>query len=75
MRILQGRRSRLEERLAVLRSSFTRGTDRVDSYTEALARHGLDGVEREVRWLSELIAAEQTNTRTSRTTSTQDTST
>lgn len=65
MRILQGRRSRLEERLAVLRSSFTRGTDRVDSYTEALARHGLDGVEREVRWLTELIAAEQTNTRTS----------
>ena len=63
MRILQGRRSRLEERLSVLRSSFTRGTDRVDSYTEELARHGLDGVEREVRWLSELIAAEQTSTR------------
>ena len=62
MRILQGRRSRLEERLSVLRSSFTRGTERVDSYTTELARHGLDGVEREVRWLSELIAAEQTST-------------
>lgn len=61
MRILEGRRSRLEERLADLRSSFTRGTERVDSYTEELARHGRDGVEREVRWLSELIANEQTN--------------
>ncbi len=61
MRILEGRRSRLEERLADLRSSFNRGTERVDSYTEELARHGQDGVEREVRWLSELIANEQTN--------------
>ena len=59
MRILQGRRSRVEERLAVLRSSFSRGAERVDTYTEALARHGLDGVEREVRWLTELIDAEQ----------------
>jgi len=59
MRILQGRRSRLEERTAVLKSSFARGAERVDSYTQELARHGLDGVEREVRWLSELIEAEQ----------------
>lgn len=59
MRILQGRRSRLEERMAVLKSSFSRGAERVDGYTQELARHGLDGVEREVRWLSELIEAEQ----------------
>ncbi len=62
MRILQGRRSRLEERLTALRSSFAQGAERVDSYTEELARHGLDGVEREVRWLSELIATEQSGT-------------
>lgn len=59
MRILEGRRSRLEERLSVLRGSFSRGSQRVDAYTEELARHGLDGVEREVRWLSELIAHEK----------------
>ncbi|NQU37549.1 MAG: PadR family transcriptional regulator [Actinobacteria bacterium] len=59
MRILQGRRSRLEERLTALRSSFAQSAERVDSYTDELARHGLDGVEREVRWLSELIATEQ----------------
>lgn len=59
MRILQGRRSRLEERLDVLKTSFSRGASKVDTYTQELARHGLDGVEREVRWLSELIEAEQ----------------
>lgn len=69
MRILQGRRSRLEERMAGLRSSFSRGAERVDSYTAALAQHGLDGVEREVRWLSELIAQEQQKTTTTTTTS------
>ena len=58
MRILEGRRSRLEERLATLRASVTRGRERLDSYTLELQRHGLDGVEREVRWLSELIEIE-----------------
>ena len=69
MRILQGRRSRLEERLDVLRGSLSRSAERVDTYTEALARHGLDGVEREVRWLTELIAAEQTHDKHKTTTS------
>lgn len=59
MRILQGRRSRLEERLNALRTSMSRTAERVDGYTQELARHGLDAVEREVRWLSELIANEQ----------------
>ena len=45
MRILEGRRSRLEERL--------------DSYTLELQRHGLESVEREVRWLTELIETER----------------
>lgn len=62
MRILEGRRSRLEERVASLRTSATRTAQRVDGYTQELARHGLDGVEREVRWLSELIANEHSNT-------------
>ena len=59
LRILEGRRSRLEERLATLRSGLTRTRERVDSYTLELQQHGLDGVEREVRWLNELIATEQ----------------
>lgn len=59
MRILEGRRTRLQERMALLRGSLTRTSERVDQYTSELARHGLAGVEHEVRWLSELIAQEQ----------------
>jgi hypothetical protein len=31
----------------------------VDSYTLELQRHGLESVEREVRWLNELISTER----------------
>ncbi len=56
LRILEGRRSRLEQRLADLRSGTTTG--RQDSWTTALQQHGEEATEREVRWLSELIEAE-----------------
>ena len=59
LRILEGRRSRLEERTAGFRSALVRSRERVDSYTLALHQHGLESVEREVRWLSELIDDER----------------
>lgn len=59
LRILEGRRSRLEERLGGLRSSLQRTRERLDDYTMELQRHGLESVEREVRWLGELIATER----------------
>jgi DNA-binding PadR family transcriptional regulator len=59
LRILEGRRSRLEERLEGFRSSLTRTRERVDAYTQELQRHGLESVEREVRWLNELIDSER----------------
>jgi len=59
LRILEGRRSRLEERMEGIRAAFTRTRERVDSYTLELHRHGLESVEREVRWLNELIASER----------------
>jgi len=59
VRILHGRRSRLEERVALLRESMTRSRERVDAYTLQLQKHGLESAEREVRWLSELIEAEE----------------
>ncbi len=62
LRILEGRRSRLEERLASVRASLARTRERLDSYTLALAQHGLESVEREVRWLNELIATERQST-------------
>ena len=58
MRILQGRRSRLEERLAILRESMARTRERLDTYTLQLQQHGLESVEREVDWLQHLINQE-----------------
>jgi DNA-binding PadR family transcriptional regulator len=59
LRILEGRRSRLEERLANIREASARNRERMDGYTPALQRHGEDAAEREVRWLEELIVAER----------------
>ncbi len=59
VRILEGRRSRLEERLENVRTSTQRGRERADSYTLELQRHGLESVEREVRWLTGLIDRER----------------
>ncbi len=60
LRILEGRRSRLEERLDGVRTAMARTRERVDTYTSELQRHGLESAEREVRWLSELIDNERT---------------
>jgi len=42
-----------------VKTSLTRTRERVDSYTQELQRHGLESVEREVRWLTELIETER----------------
>ncbi|KIZ19376.1 PadR family transcriptional regulator [Streptomyces natalensis] len=60
MRVLEGRRSRLEERLEKMRTSLARTRERLDDYTLELQRHGMESVEREVRWLNELIESERT---------------
>ena len=59
LHILQGRRSRLETRLAELRANTAKGRERLDAYTLELQKHGLDALEREVRWLNELISHEE----------------
>jgi len=58
LRILEGRRSRLEERRASARTTMST-REKLDHYTLELQRHGLESVEREVRWLNELIATER----------------
>ena len=63
LRILEGRRSRLEDRVEGVRAALARTRERVDSYTLELQRHGLESVEREVRWLNELIASERQSER------------
>lgn len=62
LRILEGRRTRLEERLDAFRTAAAQRRERLDLYTTELQRHGLDSVEREVRWLSELIETERSST-------------
>lgn len=59
LRILEGRRARLEERLRSLQESIDRTDARMDLYTERLQRHGIEGAEREVGWLEELISTER----------------
>ena len=58
LRILEGRRRRVEERREGLRDVLHRTGLRLDSYTKELQRHGLEAADREVRWLNELIANE-----------------
>jgi DNA-binding PadR family transcriptional regulator len=59
LRILEGRRSRLEERKENVRTVLSRTRERLDNYTLAMQEHGLESVEREVRWLDELIETER----------------
>ena len=59
LRILEGRRRTVERQREGLRASLARTRERLDRYTLELQRHGLDSVDREVRWLSELIDHER----------------
>ena len=57
LRILEGRRCRLQERLDRARTS--RSPAGADRYVTELQRHAIESVEREVRWLTDLIEAER----------------
>jgi DNA-binding PadR family transcriptional regulator len=58
MRVLEGRRRRVEEQRDGMRSALARTSERLDRYTRELQEHGLESVDREVRWLTELIEQE-----------------
>lgn len=64
LEVLEGRRSRLQERLDGVRQSLARRRERLDRYTLELQRHGQESVEREVRWLTELIDSERASNMT-----------
>lgn len=59
LRILEGRRARMEQRMRELERSLARTTERMDLYAERLQQHGVDGAAREVSWLEELIDQER----------------
>lgn len=59
LRVLEGRRIRLQERLDRVQRELNMTEQEVDRYAAELQRHGVESVEREVRWLSDLINAER----------------
>lgn len=59
LRILEGRRARMEERMRQLERSMQRTSERMDLYAERLQQHGVEGAAREVTWLEELIDMER----------------
>jgi DNA-binding PadR family transcriptional regulator len=61
LQILEGRRRRVEERREGMRSTLSRTGERFDRYTRELQEHGLESVDREVRWLDELIEHERSD--------------
>ncbi|WP_432547114.1 PadR family transcriptional regulator [Kineococcus sp. SYSU DK004] len=60
LRLLEGRRARLLERLDHLSRTIDRTQAQLDAYALEAQRHGLDTVRREVAWLDRLISAEAT---------------
>jgi DNA-binding PadR family transcriptional regulator len=61
LQILEGRRRRVEEQRDGMKVSLARTGERLDRYTRELHEHGLESVDREVRWLTELIENERTD--------------
>ncbi|SDI83110.1 DNA-binding transcriptional regulator, PadR family [Frankineae bacterium MT45] len=61
MQILEGRRRRVEEQRDGMKSALARTRERLDRYTLELQEHGLESVDREVRWLNELIENEKSS--------------
>ncbi len=59
LRILEGRRARMEERRRQLERSIKRTDERMDLYAERLQQHSVEGAAREVTWLEELIDMER----------------
>jgi DNA-binding PadR family transcriptional regulator len=64
LRVLEGRRTRLQERLTRIQRELAMTQKEVDRYAGELQRHGVESVQREVNWLSDLIRAEHGNTST-----------
>ena len=61
LRLLERRRSYLHERLEQAERALHRAMRlRADTYTIALMRHGVNGINADIAWLDELVSAERT---------------
>jgi DNA-binding PadR family transcriptional regulator len=63
IRVLERRRSFLEERLVTIRASLATNTG--DMYTTSLMQHGRESTEQDIAWLNGLISAERRGADTS----------
>lgn len=61
--LLERRRAFLEGRLAELKRSLAEYRERIDGYTLSLMAHGLAATESDIKWLNELIQAEERGVR------------
>ncbi|MEO8889189.1 MAG: PadR family transcriptional regulator [Jatrophihabitantaceae bacterium] len=61
LQVLEGRRRRVEEQREGMKTTLARTSERLDRYTRELHEHGLESVDREVRWLTELIDHERSD--------------
>jgi DNA-binding PadR family transcriptional regulator len=59
IRLLERRRAYLEGRFSDLKQSMAAYRERIDGYTMSLMNHQLAATETDIRWLDDLIAAEQ----------------
>jgi DNA-binding PadR family transcriptional regulator len=59
IRLLERRRAFLEGRWSNIRNSLQSYKERIDSYTLSLMNHELAATETDIRWLEDLIQAEQ----------------
>ena len=59
IRLLERRRTYLEERLGTIEASLSGDRDEVDTYTRALMEHGAESTEQDIAWLDDLIQAER----------------
>jgi DNA-binding PadR family transcriptional regulator len=60
LRILEGRRARMEERMRTLEKALQRTNEHMDLYAERLQQYGVERAASEVTWLEELIDMERT---------------
>lgn len=66
IRLLERRRAYLESRWSMIKQSLASYRERIDGYTISLMNHQLSATESDIRWLDDLIAAEQTKVPASR---------
>jgi DNA-binding PadR family transcriptional regulator len=62
LRLLERRRTHLQERLGTITDSLRTTRERADTYTVALMEHGRSATESDIAWVDGLIRAERTRT-------------